>query len=183
MITISSDILKKASLGDLDSFEEIYKAMSCFVYNIAYRTVNNREDAQEIAQEVFLIVYRRLKDFKEESSLKTWVYRIAVNCSINYGKKRTREKIKDSEYEKFDTGNRDSSDPRVSLGKDEHHEIIEKLMENIDPEQRECLVLRNVEGFSYKEISKMLDININTVRSRLKRGREKLLERGREMML
>ena len=92
MPEIAQEILKKASAGDLPSFEVIYKTMANSVYNIARRIVNNREDAQEVVQEVFLIIHQKLKSFRYESSLKTWIYRITVNYAINFAKKVSRAK-------------------------------------------------------------------------------------------
>ena len=86
MHEISADILKKASSGDISSFEMIYNRTSDFVYNVALRILNNNEDAEEVMQEVFLTVYHKLKYFRFESSIKTWIYRIAVNRAINLAK-------------------------------------------------------------------------------------------------
>ena len=84
---ISNDLLQQASQGDIQAFEEIYKITSSFVYSMALRTIRNREDAQEITQEVFLKIFKNLKDFKFRSSFKTWVYRITVNTALNFIKK------------------------------------------------------------------------------------------------
>ena len=170
MHDISADILKKASAGDINSFELIYKETADFVYNVALRIVNNSEDAEEVTQEVFMTVYRKLKYFRFEASIKTWIYRITVNRAINLAKKRSRENMKVTEYEKeFHSGTEATQD------KEKHNGIIEALLKSLDPDQRACLVLRNMEGLSYKEISDTLKININTVRSRLRRARERLV--------
>ena len=76
----------------MQAFEEVYKASSSFVYNVALRVVNNTEDAREVTQEVFLIIYNKLKSFRFESSFKTWVYRITANYAINFAKKASRTK-------------------------------------------------------------------------------------------
>src|SRR5580704_16965451 len=92
MEDISKDTLIKASQGDIQAFEEVYKASSSFVYNVAYRVVNNREDALEVPQEVFMIIYHKLKTFRFETSFKTWAYRITANYAINFAKKASRAK-------------------------------------------------------------------------------------------
>ncbi len=91
MDNITENIIIEATEGNTEAFESIYKAYSGFVYNVAYRVVNNIDEAQEVTQEVFLAVYRKLKSFKFNSSLKTWVYRIAVNTAIDYSRKRSRD--------------------------------------------------------------------------------------------
>ena len=98
MQELSDDIIIKAREGDIGSFEAIYEATAGFVYNVAYRIVYNTHDAEEITQEVFLKVYHKLKNFRLESSLKTWIYRITVNCAINYSKREGREKDKKAGY-------------------------------------------------------------------------------------
>jgi len=170
MNDISADILKKASAGDMNSFELIYKETSGFVYNVALRVLNNSEDAEEVTQEVFLTVYHKLKDFRFESSLKTWIYRITVNRAINLAKKRSRDKVIKTEYE-----NESKIQAAPDKGKEERSGVVDTLLRSVDPDQRACLVLRDIEGLSYKEISDTLKVNINTVRSRLNRAREKLL--------
>ena len=92
MEEIAKDILIRASQGDMQAFEDVYKASSSFVYNVAFRIVNNREDALEVAQEVLMIIHRKLKGFRFESSFKTWVYRITANSAVNFAKKSSRVK-------------------------------------------------------------------------------------------
>src|SRR3989338_7984914 len=171
MQDISDDILRKASQGDLASFEVIYKATSEFVYNVAFRIVNQREDAEEVTQEVFLIVYQKLKSFRFESSFKTWVYRITANSAINFAKKNGKKTM---EYNEQVAGTV-QNDTHKEIEREHQGKIVEQLLEAINPEQRACVTLRNMEGLSYQEIAKVLRININTVRSRLKRAKEKLL--------
>jgi RNA polymerase sigma-70 factor (ECF subfamily) len=182
MQDISREILIKASEGDLGSFEIIYKATADFVYNVAYRIVSNRHDAEEIAQEVFLSVYHKLKDFRFQSSLKTWIYRITVNCAINYSKKMSREKEKRKVYDEDPNTAKVFDAPAVRDSDKTREEIIGSLLANLNPDQKACIVLRSIEGLSYEEIADTLKIGINTVRSRLKRAREKLLSLKKEVI-
>src|SRR5438105_595186 len=92
MEELSRDILIKASQGDMVAFEAVYKATASFIYNVAFRVVSNKEDAQELTQEVFMIIHDKLKTFRFESSFKTWVYRITANHSINFAKKNAQKK-------------------------------------------------------------------------------------------
>ena len=175
MQDIPQDVLIKASQGDLMCFEKIYKATASFVYNVAYRVLSNREDAEEVTQEVFVVLHRKLKDFRFESSLRTWIYRITVNRAINFARKTSMEKGKLMKFQKEMDVLGDAS-KAMALGEEENHETkIQGLLEGINPEQRACMVLRNIEGLSYHEIAQTLKVNINTVRTRLKRAREKLL--------
>ena len=131
---------------------------------------------------MFLTVYRKLKSFKFKSSLKTWVYRIAVNMAIDYARKRTREQDRTVLYEKNNKRNETVDPVSEKIEREQQEETLSTLLEALSPNQRVCIVLRNIEGFSYQEIAESLDINVNTVRSRLKRAREKLIALRREMV-
>ncbi len=175
MQEIAEDILREASDGDLRAFEEIYQATAGFVYNVALRVTTNKEDAEDVTQEVFLNLYNNLKNFRNESSFKTWVYRITVNCAINFAKKRATRRNKTVEFDEALSDVAGPNEVHKTMDKEEQNKMIETLLNSINPEQRACVVLRNIEGLSYEQISQALNININTVRSRLNRAREKML--------
>lgn len=180
MQEITEDILRKASLGDRDCFKVIYNSAGGFVYNVAWRVVGSKEDAEEVVQEVFLTVHRKLREFRFQSSFKTWVYRIAINHAINHAKKRDRNPT--VEYD--EATNAVSVHPRAGeqMEQEAKEKLVHKLLNSLNPEQRACIVLRNLEGLSYDEIASSLGININTVRSRLKRAREALMAFGKEVV-
>lgn len=179
MQDISDDILIRASEGDMDAFEKIYRAASGLVYNVAFRIVGDREDAEEVTQEVFLTIHRKLKNFRFQSSFKTWVYRITLNTSLNYSKKRARERARRVEYNS-DAGPVNASEMEQKIDAEHLEKTITSMLDVLNPDQRACIVLRNIDGLSYREIAESLGININTVRSRLKRAREALLARNKE---
>src|SRR3990172_11636710 len=175
MENITKDILGLASEGDIDSFEKIYRAACGFVYNVVLRVTGNREDAEEITQDVFLKVYRNLKNFKFSSSFKTWLYRITVNTALNHH----RKELKQQKYKTLnDYDCKTEITPCQSKDIEDNEESkhqADKLLVQLSADQRTCVVLRNIEGLSYQEIADVLKINVNTVRTRLKRAREKLL--------
>jgi len=182
MREITDDIIEKAALGDEASFEEIYRAYSRFVYNVALRMVREPQAAEEVTQDVFLVMFRKLKTFQYKSSLKTWIYRITINMSINHAK---RSHNKNREIYAYDDARYVSSEGNQifqDVDKEYHENVIRKLLDLLNPDQRACIVLRNIEGLSYEEIARSLHININTVRSRLKRAREKLLSLRKEVI-
>lgn len=177
---ISHDLLQQAAQGDIQAFEEIYKFASSFVYSVALRTVRNREDAQEITQEVFLKIFKNLKDFKFRSSFKTWVYRITVNAALNVIKKAGHDLNRQVEYNEnmvIENAPPENATDSILETRDKEKKVNE-LLAALTPEYRVCIVLREIQGLSYKEIAQTLKTNINTVRSRLKRAREILLKRG-----
>ncbi|MFC1666546.1 RNA polymerase sigma factor [Candidatus Omnitrophota bacterium] len=177
MVEIDNDLIIKASQGDMRAFEEIYKSSSSFVYNVAFRVANNSKDAEEITQEVFIKVFKNLRSFNFRSSLKTWLYRIAVNTAINFKKKISKEENKRVHYEFALNTSPDHK------GKDHDNEnLVRYLLGKLSLEHKTCIVLKEIQGLSYKEISSVLRININTVRSRLKRARQKLIVLRREVV-
>ena len=176
MQDIAKEVVAKAQTGDAGSFRVIYEETSGFVYNVALRIVKRRQDAEEVCQEVYLNIYRNLKSFHFKSSFKTWAYRIAVNAAINHLKKMSREESRRSEFNEELNYSADLSVQKGALSeKEEQAARVNLLLDVLNPEQKACVVLRNLEGLSYREIAEALQININTVRSRLKRAREKLL--------
>ncbi|MGA1876297.1 MAG: RNA polymerase sigma factor [bacterium] len=181
MKDIAKNVLIHASKGDMKAFEMIYEATSGFVYNIALRITNNPEDAGDVTQDVFMKIYRNLGQFRRQSSFKTWVYRITVNTAINTWRERAREADRRDDDSSLIDQYASRAEPAID--KHDHEKLIISLLELLNPDQRACIVLREIEGLNYKEISEALKININTVRSRLKRARETLLAfKGREVM-
>jgi RNA polymerase sigma-70 factor, ECF subfamily len=181
MNDISDDILVNASRGDFGSFEKVYKAASGFVYNVAYRVVGNKQDAEEVTQEVFLTVYHKLKDFRFQSSFKTWVYRVTLNSAINFAKKSSRERNRTVEYDEQLNAVGVAENVRSDMDRGVREEAAQALLNKLNPDQKACIVLRNIEGLSYQEIAQTLGINLNTVRTRLKRARETLISLSKEV--
>ena len=169
------ELLKKAAAGDMPAFEQIYKAASGFVYNVALRITHNCADAQEVTQDVFIKIYHSLNDFQFRSTFKTWVYRITVNTAINRYRKVKREESGRLDYDeiiKFLPADNSAAEGAI---KNDNEMMLNKLLDRLIPEYKVCLILREIEGLSYQEIAVTLKIPLNTVRSRLKRAREALL--------
>jgi RNA polymerase sigma-70 factor (ECF subfamily) len=176
MEEITKDIIKLAARGDSNAFEKIYRSASGFVYNVALRTSGSYDTAAEITQEVFLKVYEKLSGFRQDSAFNTWLYRITVNTSLNVLTRNSRYNCRVIDI---------NAVPDIALTESPVHERAEKNAENdeiqrllnlLPEEQKACIVLRSVEGLSYKEIAEALNVNINTVRTRLKRAREMLVK-------
>ena len=182
MTDISEETIRKAAQGDLEAFEAIYKAHFGFVSNVAFRVVNRVEDAEEVTQEVFLNIYHKLKTFRFESSLKTWIYRMTFNCAINYAKKIAKHRHQMVEYTDALEIQDSSDNVREKVNAEYHEKLIADLLGELNPQQRACIVLRSIEGLNYQEIAHVLKIPINTVRSRIKRAREAMMARKNEVI-
>ncbi|OGX13939.1 MAG: hypothetical protein A2351_07090 [Omnitrophica bacterium RIFOXYB12_FULL_50_7] len=180
MQEIEKELITKAGQGDMRAFREIYQRVSGYVYTLAYRVVNTKHDAEEVTQDVFLKIHRSLNSFKFEASFKTWLYRIAVNTALNHAKKRSRVTRREVEetFEDPATVTQPDAGKRLEAGETESQ--LKILLDQLNPDQRACIVLREIEGVDYQGIASSLGININTVRSRLKRARETLMVLGRK---
>jgi RNA polymerase sigma-70 factor (ECF subfamily) len=152
------------------------------VYNLAVRLLSDSADASDVVQEVFLKVFRKIGAFRGDSSLKTWIYRIAVNEAYNYqrwfGRHRKQEIGLDEEEEGNLNYSQVLSDPARSpfecASDREQDKLVEAALARINPSYRMAVVLRDIEEMSYEEIAEVLQVALGTVKSRILRGREAL---------
>jgi len=169
-------------VGDECAYEMLIQRFEQPVYNLVSRLVDNPADAADVAQEVFLKVFRKISGFRAESSLKTWIYRIAVNEARNQRRWFIRHRAKEIGLEPSESdaqGPRDwlrdpARGPYQTVLDQETHALIESALQKVSPNYRAAVVLREVEGLSYEEISDVLEISLGTVKSRILRGRESL---------
>jgi RNA polymerase sigma-70 factor (ECF subfamily) len=175
------ELIRKAAQGDEESFEALIFACKGKGYNLTYRYLGNQEDALDALQESFIKIYKNLASFKFESSFDTWVYRIIVNtCHDLHKKNKSRphtepiHKDHDGEYT-LDLPD-DSDAPEVKLMEKESSKYLIQCLEQMVSEQKEILILRDIQGYSYEEISSLLDCSLGTVKSRISRARQKLKE-------
>lgn len=168
--------------GDVDAFEVLVKKHQRRMLNIAYRMIGNYEEACEIVQDAFVSAYRNLKGFKGKSKFSTWLYTIVMNLSKN----RLKQLKTQLHREKFSMDNpiltndgqikvEPASSEPSALEKLEKRDVQQKVQEcinSLDDEFREVLILRDIQGFSYGEISDLLKAPEGTVKSRLFRARE-----------
>ncbi len=172
--------VKRLKSGDAAEFERLVRTCEKRVYNLALRYTNNEADAADISQEVFLRVYRALPDFKGESSVTTWVYRITVNTAIDLTRKKTRRRENSlTEYgEDDDAPERDIIDesfsPELQYEKTELREAIGDAISGLSEEHRKIIIMRDINGMSYSEIGEILSLGEGTVKSRLFRARDRL---------
>jgi len=175
MNDIALDVLERASRGNMDAFEQIYKATSSFVYNVAFRITRNSADAEEVTQDVFMKIYRNLKGFQFRSAFKTWVYRITINTAINRYRKSKKEEKDRVDYDNIIESLPDNRLAMEGVNQNDNEAGLNALLDMLSHEHKTCLILREIEGLSYQEIADTLKIPVNTVRSRLKRARQALL--------
>lgn len=177
--TADLDLALRHRYGDPAAFEEVYLRFADMVFSLALRMSGNREEAADMTQETFLRVYRHLGRFRGRSSLKTWIYRITVNCCRTKLRKRSRRKL-EGPLESFEELADERSGPEQrTLGHDLGRRLAAAIGE-LPVVFREAVLLRDVQGLSYVEIGDVLGVRIGTVRSRIARGRERLRSRLEE---
>ncbi len=163
-------------------FEDIYFTHKNLVYNLALQYVQNAEDAQEIAQDVFVAVYNMIDSFRGESSISTWVYRITINKSLDYLKAKKRKKrfayitsifYNDNNELNFDTPN--FNHPGVLLEDQEALEHLFALINQLSDNQRTVLILSKIEQKSQQEIAEIMSLSVKAVESLLQRAKANLL--------
>ena len=174
-------LVKRAQEGDLRAFDELVQRYQERVYATVYHMTANHEDANDLVQEAFLKAYRALKSFKGDSSFFTWVYRIAVNKTINFlkqRKNRTGMSLNDldfnAEHDPDLVALISEKTPRRELGLIELQEKLNAGMQKLSEIHRLVVTLHDVQGLSHEEISKIMDCNTGTVRSRLFYARQQL---------
>lgn len=153
-----------------EGFEMLVKKYQNRVVNIAYSLAGQAHDADDIAQEVFIKVYKNLDSFNRKAEFSTWLYRITINTAYNYIKKKKRF-IPTDFVDRPDTIKAASSE---DLGGDERQASIKKAIERLPLKYRSVIVLKEIEGLSYRDIAKTLNCSIGTVESRLFRARSML---------
>jgi len=160
------------------------------VYGLVYRIVNDPADAADTTQEVFLKVFRAMKHFHGESSLKTWIYRIALHEAANRRRWWFRHKAKETSIEPAETEMPSMGEREMQMALTDHADSpfdtvahrevqarVEEELSKVPEPYRTTLILRDLEEMSYEEISEVLEISLGTVKSRLTRGRAALRQR------
>lgn len=167
---------------DEEAFTEMVETYQHRVFNVVYRVLGDRDEAEEIAQEVFIAVFKHIDGFRGDSKFSTWLFRIASNRAKNrvkYLARRNRSRHQDlddtpeSKIEKNPVGGRTDRPDRRAMGH-ELESIIQDGLEQLNEKHRMILVLRDVENLSYEEISEVLELPEGTVKSRLYRARSQL---------
>ena len=167
-----SELIERFKKGDSTAFEELVRAYQDRVYNLCRYMLRDPRDGQDAAQDVFLKAYRALGGFKPDSSLYTWIYRIAVNTCLDYKRKSRREALKHKSLAEASRSAEPFS-PQTHESKDAA-EAIQQALASLKEQSRAVIVLREIEELSYEEIAQVLNISVGAVKSRVSRAREEL---------
>ena len=172
------ELVLAAQKGDEAAFEELVRQYEKRIYRLALRMCNNSDDAFEIAQEAFLSAWRGLKFFRGDSSFATWLYRLASNAAVDFLRREKRqsggERISLDDEENYTEPPDPGPSPQQHAEQGELRQVLGQALETLSPEHRQVLLLRELQGLSYEEISDVLELDLGTVKSRIARAREKM---------
>ena len=169
------DLVKRCQNRDMQAMEEIVRQYKNQVYNIAYGMLGSPEDAQDITQDVFVSVWEKIGQFRFRSKFSTWLYRIAKNMSLNEKSRRTSRKTDVVEIDDSQAWVPvDHQTPEDEILASEQQQILHKALGQLKESYRTILVLREMEGLSYEDLSAVLGCSIGRVKSRLYEARMQL---------
>jgi RNA polymerase sigma-70 factor (ECF subfamily) len=175
-------LVRRAQSGEEAAFEELIRRHQQRVFGLVSGILRRREDVEDVVQQVFLKVFVSLKRFDQRAAFSTWLYKISVNECWDYlRKKKVRPLVYEADLSEEQVSRLDgvvSADQPAASSSDraEARDLLERMMEKLPDQDRELLVLKEVEGFSVQELAEILDLNVNTVKVRLFRARARLMD-------
>ena len=183
------DLVFKAQQGDVHAFDTLVERYHGKIYGLTYNMTSNREDAEDLTQEVFVKAFEALPRFKGKSSFYTWIYRIAVNKTINYRKKRNRKRAVsldqfDQEIKTDDVYHELTAkgSPLRNLSLTELQKKLNEALQNLSEKHRTVVVMHDMQGIPHEEIAKVVGASVGTVRSRLFYARRQMQAELAEFM-
>src|SRR5215469_6729645 len=180
-------LVQRAQAGDEPAFREIVERYQAKVFSIIHGIVRQRNDVEDIAQQVFAKVYLSLRSFDFRSSLITWIYKITVNECFDYLRKRkVRRLVYESDLSEDEVRRVENTDPAIErqISADAslaQRDYVLKLLTRVSDEERHLLILKEVEGYSVEELAAQTGMNENTVKVKLFRARQKLVKAAQRL--
>ena len=170
------ELIARLQKRDEAAFEELIRQYEKKVYSLCFRMCGNSEDAEEAAQDAFLALWRGIDRFRQESSLSTWIYRLATNACIDTLRRRKKQSgsVSLDDEELFVDAVDTSPQPQETVERREAQKLLQEGLSALPEEYRKVLILREIEGLSYTEIAESASIELGTVKSRISRGRSLL---------
>ena len=175
-------LVRLAQSGEEAAFEELIRRHQQRVFGLVSGILRRREDVEDVVQQVFLKVFVSLKRFDQRAAFSTWLYKISVNECWDYlRKKKVRPLVYEADLSEEQVSRLDGvvsaeQPPASSSDRAEARDLLERMMEKLPEQDRQLLVLKEVEGFSVQELAEILDLNVNTVKVRLFRARARLMD-------
>ena len=166
--------------GDQQAFDRLVMLYQTRIYNLAFQYLKNTEEAKDTTQDIFVTVYRSLSKLKEASKFKSWLYQIAINhCRNRYKSLKRKGYFSSSSIDDPDTSIQltGGDSPEVSMERSNTIKLVRQAIDAMGEQEKEIIMLRDIQQLSYEEISTILDLPLGTVKSRLNRARLALKDR------
>ena len=176
-----TELVALAQKGSTNSFNKLIDKYHSRIYSLTYQMTSNREDAEDLTQEIFIKAFEALPRFKGRSSFYTWLYRIGINKTINYRKKRNRNRPlsidaldQDITYDEVYAELDSKDSPLRHIGLNELQVKLNEAMQKLSLKHRTVVVMHDIEGIPHDEIAKIVGVSVGTIRSRLFYARRQL---------
>ena len=174
-------IIQHLKNGDEFIYKYVYDQYSRMVYSVCFRMNGNKEEAEDVTQDVFIKVFNSINSFREDSRLSTWIYRISVNICLNNVRRKKVINFLSLNYWEDEKGGKEMTDKRPSpeniLEKSELQKIVQEAINSLPAKQKTAIVLSRYEELSYKEISKIMELGLSAVESLIFRAKENLAKK------
>ncbi len=168
---MGDDLLNRLQSKDKDALNEVVRDYQSMVVNLAYRFTGNKEDTQDLAQEVFIKVWTKAPSFKGDASLKTWIYRITINESLNFTRKKKIVSFVDTIEAAFSFQPADSD---TKIQQSEEQNLVRKAIRSLPKKQRIAITLRTFKDLPYEQIALIMKLSVSSVESLLFRAKKNL---------
>ena len=173
------ELMLRTKSGDDGAFSELMRRHYKGVVNYIYRFTNLRDNSEDLAQEVFLRIYRSAGQYRPEAKFSTWLYKIATNVSLTYVTKKSNNNVS---LDEIDDGGDVTGNPDLDIADDiiyrkEMMNVIFEAMESLPEREKVAIMLCKYEGLSYEEVAQVLECTVGAVKAYVHRGRMKLIER------
>jgi RNA polymerase sigma-70 factor (ECF subfamily) len=179
-------LIERCQQGDAAAFDALVQQYSSWVYNLAYRLTGNPDDAEDVAQEAFVRVFKAIRRYRRSAAFSTWLYRVVTNVCLDELKRRGRRPVPMSQSGDADSDPPEAADPMADPAeiaeRRERQAVIQRAIASLPRQQRAVLVLCDVQGMSYEEAAEVLGAKVGTVKSRLNRARLALKARLEPVM-
>ena len=167
-----SDLVEGLQSKDFKIFEKIVNQYQSMVVNLCFKMTASHEDAEDLAQEVFIKIWDKADQFRGDSSLQTWIYRVAINISLNHNRKNKIKSLFQSIEATFNIGHHDN--PQKKLEDSEKQNVVITAIKSLPENQQIALSLRTYKELSYEEISEVMNVSISSVESLIFRAKRNL---------
>ena len=178
------DLIERIRADDPLAFKDLFDSNVTLVYNVCFRMLSNQHDAEDVTQEVFLEAYKSLKRFRFESKLSTWLYRIAVNRSLNHQRTKKLNRwlflgfsASEVGMDSHDFPSASEDNPDGVMEKKDTERIVQKAIAKLPERQRTALLLHRYEELPYQDIAKIMNVSVASVESLLHRAKQTLAKR------